>query len=149
VPENNLMPIEEKKVKEYNIKVAIHNHGPQDKRYPTPGSVYEKVKNLDKRIGLCMDIGHTMRAGVDPSDAAKKYRDRLYDLHIKDVTKATAAGKTIEIGHGVINFPRFLKTLIKIKYRGNASLEFEKDANDPLPGAAESVGYLRGVLAVI
>lgn len=149
VPEHNLLPMVEKKAKEYNIKVAIHNHGPNDKRYPTPGSVYKLIKNLDKHIGLCMDIGHTMRAGVDPADAAKKYRDRLYDIHVKDVTKATAAGKTIEVGRGVIDIPKFLRTLIKINYKGNASLEFEKDPNDPLPGAAESVGYLRGVLAVI
>ena len=149
VPDYNLLPLVEKKVKEYNITVAIHNHGPKDKIYPTPGSVYEKVKNLDKRIGLCMDIGHTMRAGVDPSDAAKKYRDRLYDIHVKDVTAATNEGQTIIIGRGIIDIPRFLRTLKKINYTGNASLEYEKDANDPLPGAAESVGYLRGVLALI
>ncbi len=149
VPSHELLPLVDKKVKEYDIIVAIHNHGPGDKVYPSPKSVYDKVKNLDKRIGLCMDIGHTQRIGVDPSDAAKKYKDRLFDVHIKDVTMSTPEGKTCEVGRGVIDIPKFLKTLKKIKYSGVVSLEYEKDADDPLAGAAESIGYTRGVLAVI
>lgn len=149
VPSHDLLPIVDKKVKEYNISVAIHNHGPGDEVYPSPQSVYDKIKNLDKRIGLCIDIGHTQRIGVDPSDAAKKFKDRLLDIHIKDVTEATSEGQTCQVGRGVIDIPKFLKTLIKIKYSGKVSLEYEKDADDPLAGAAESIGYLKGVLAVI
>ena len=149
VPEHNLLDLVNQKVKEYDIIVAIHNHGPGDERYPSPESVYTRVKNLDKRIGLCMDIGHTQRIGVDPSEAAIKYADRLLDVHVKDVTSSTKDGTTVEIGRGVIDIPKFLKTLIKINYTGNVSLEFEKDAEDPLPGAAESIGYLKGVLSVI
>ena len=104
---------------------------------------------LDQRIGLCIDIGHTKRLGLDPSEAAKKYADRLHDVHIKDVSAETAEGSTIEIGRGVIDIPKFLRTLQKIDYQGNVSFEFEKDGKDPLPGVAESVGYVRGVLSVI
>jgi sugar phosphate isomerase/epimerase len=149
VPAPKLLPLVDKKVKEYNIKVAIHNHGPTDKLYPTPASAYEKIKNLDRRIGLCNDIGHTQRAGVDPSVSAEKYADRLLDVHIKDVTAATAKGHGVEIGRGVIDIPRFLRTLLKINYAGIVSFEYEKDADDPLAGLAESVGYVRGVLAAI
>ena len=149
VPNHELLNMVNEKVDEYNIKVAIHNHGPGDKLYPTPESAYARIKNLDLRIGLCIDIGHTQRAGVDPSESAMKFADRLHDVHIKDVTAATKEGGTIEIGHGVIDIPKFLKTLIELYYKGSVSFEFEKDGKDPLPGVAESVGYVRGVLATI
>ncbi len=149
VPKPELLKLVDKKVRQYDIKVAIHNHGPTDKVYPTPASAYEKIKNLDKRIGLCNDIGHTQRAGVDPSVSVEKYADRLLDIHIKDVTEATAKGHGVEAGRGVIDIPRFLRTLVKIKYAGIVSFEYEKDADDPLAGLAESVGYVRGVLAAI
>ncbi len=149
VPKPELLKLVDKKVRQYDIKVAIHNHGPGDKTYPTPASAYEKIKNLDKRIGLCNDIGHTQRAGVDPSVSAEKYADRLLDVHIKDVTEATAKGHGVEVGRGVIDIPRFLRTLIKLNYEGIVSFEYEKDADDPLAGLAESVGYVRGVLAAI
>ena len=149
VPNHELLNMVNEKVDEYNIKVAIHNHGPGDKLYPMPESAYARIKNLDLRIGLCIDIGHTQRAGVDPSESAMKFADRLHDVHIKDVTAATKEGGTIEIGHGVIDIPKFLKTLIELDYKGSVSFEFEKDGKDPLPGVAESVGYVRGVLATI
>lgn len=149
VPVQNVLPLVDRKVKQYNIKVAIHNHGPGDKNYPTPQSAYEKVKNLDKRIGLCIDIGHTVRIGADPVRAAELYADRLHDVHIKDESEASPKGKAIEIGRGVIDIPRFLRTLIRTKYAGIVAFEYEKDPDDPLAGLAESVGYVRGVLAAL
>jgi inosose dehydratase len=149
VPEPGLLPLVEKKVREYDIKVAIHNHGPTDKVYPTPASAYERIKSLDKRIGLCNDIGHTQRAGVDPSASVEEFGDRLLDVHIKDVNLASAKGQSVEIGRGVIDIPRFLRTLLKIKYAGVVSFEYEKDENDPLAGLAESVGYVKGALTAI
>lgn len=149
VPEPDLLPLVNKKVKEYDIKVAIHNHGPTDKVYPVPATAHEKIKNLDRRIGLCNDIGHTIRAGVDPSVSIEKFADRLYDVHIKDVSAATAKGHAVECGRGVIDVPEVLRTLIKVNYAGVVSFEYEKDADDPMPGLAESVGYVRGALAAI
>ena len=149
VPKPELLSLVNDKVRQYDIKVAIHNHGPTDKVYPTPSSIIEKINNLDKRIGLCIDIGHTMRAGIDPSVPARKYADRLLDLHIKDVSEANRNGQAVEMGRGVIDIPEFFRTLISIGYDGKASFEYEKDAKDPLPGLAESVGYARGVLAAI
>ena len=149
VPQPDLLPLVNQKVKEYDIKVAIHNHGPTDKVYPVPATAYEKIKDLDERIGLCNDIGHTIRAGVDPSVSIKKYADRLHDVHIKDVTAANAKGGAVEVGRGVIDIPRVLWTLMEIGYAGMVSFEYEKDADDPLPGLAESVGYTKGALAVL
>lgn len=149
VPDHELLDLVDKKVREYDIQVAIHNHGPGDKLYPTPESVYEKIKDLDSRIGLCLDIGHTLRAGVDPADSATKFVNRLLDVHLKDVTAASSEGGPIEIGRGLIDIPQFIKTLLKDNFTGVASLEYEKDGKDPLPGAAESIGYIKGVLSMM
>ena len=149
VPEHNLLPLVEEKVKAYDIKLAFHNHGPGDKRYPSAESAYEKIKNMDLRMGLCLDIGHTQRLDIDPAKTASQFMDRLHDVHIKDVDKSAAEGQTIEIGRGVIDIPSFLKVLIEERYSGKVSFEFEKDGNDPLPGLAESVGYVRGCLDML
>lgn len=149
VPEHNLLQLVEEKVKAYDIKLAIHNHGPGDKRYPSPESAYEKIKHMDSRMGLCLDIGHTQRIGIDPAKSARQFMDRLHDVHIKDVDKAAAEGRTVEIGRGIIDIPSFLKILIERRYSGKVSFEFEKDGDDPLPGLAESVGYVRGCLDMI
>ncbi len=148
-PNPNLLQMVNKLVIKTGINLAIHNHGPDDEHYPTPESAYIRIKDLDPRVGLCIDIGHTQRSGVDPSESAKKYSDRLLDVHIKDVTAAAKEGQTVEIGHGVIDIPRFVKTVLELNYQGSVSFEFEKDPDDPLPGVAESVGYVRGVLAAI
>ena len=148
-PTPDMLALTEEKVKEYDIKVAIHNHGPGDERYPTPESAYEKIKAMDKRLGLCIDIGHTQRYGLDPAEQIKKYADRLLDVHLKDVSAATAEGTTVEAGRGVIDLPKVLRTLKEVQYAYVAAFEHEKDENDPLAGLAESVGYVRGVLAVI
>lgn len=146
VPNPELIDYTEEKVKQYNIRIAIHNHGPEDKLYPAPKIVYDLIRNRDSRMGLCMDIGHATRAGENPATAALTYKDRIFDLHIKDVTAAVKDGKAIEIGRGVIDFPALIKALNKIRYQGVCSIEFEKDMEDPLPGIAESTGYFRGVI---
>jgi inosose dehydratase len=149
MPMPDLLPLVNEKVQKYDIRVAIHNHGPGDKVFPTPDVAYEKIKKLDRRIGLCIDIGHTARNGIDPSQAAEQFADRLLDVHIKDINEATAAGHGVEVGRGVLDIPKFIRTLDKIRYAGFVSFEYEKDANDPLAGLAESVGYVRGVMAAI
>ena len=146
VPGHELLPLVNEKVKNTNIKLAIHNHGPGDKLYSSPADVYEKVKAFDQRIGLCIDIGHVQRIGLDPAVMLERYQDRLYDIHMKDVSKVSNEDTGVEIGRGIIDIPKVIKTLKKIKYKGNMAFEFEKDENDPLPGLAESVGYVRGVV---
>ncbi len=149
VPEHALLGRAERKVQETGIRLAIHNHGPGDLRYPTPASVLERVSKLDPRIGVCLDVGHCQRSGIDPARAAAACGPRLLDVHMKDVSAATAEGATVECGRGVIDLPRLLRTLIAIGFRGTASFEYEKDGGDPLAGLAESVGYVRGVIATL
>lgn len=149
VPNHELLDLVNQKAQEFDIRLAVHNHGPGDKLFPTPESVYQKIRGLDPRIGLCLDIGHTQRSTVDPAAAAEQFFDRLIDVHIKDVTASSADGGPIEVGRGVIDIPKLLRTLLKLGYAGTVSLEYEKDEKDPLAGAAESIGYIRGALAAI
>jgi sugar phosphate isomerase/epimerase len=146
-PNTELLSYVEEKVKVYNIWLAIHNHGPDNPLYPNAADIWEHVKELDKRVGMCIDIGHTTRDGRDPSADIKKFRDRVFDIHVKDVDKPSKEGKTVEMGRGIIDIPGVVATLRDIKYAGKCSLEFEKDMNDPLAGIAESIGYFRGVMA--
>jgi len=147
VPE--VLPALDEHVKKYDITVAIHNHGPGDRYFPTPQSVHDAVKSLDHRIGLCIDIGHTVRVGADLLGSIRNCGDRLFDLHIKDVTAATAQGKGTPVGRGIIDFPGLLRTLIDVNFKGVAAFEYEEQPDDPLPGLAESVGFMKGVLAMI
>lgn len=146
VPNPELLDYTEQKVKDTNIKIAIHNHGPEDKLYPSPKNAYDLIKNRDPRVGLCLDIGHSLRAGTEPSKAIRDYKTRLFDLHIKDVASTAKDAKAVEIGRGAINFPAVVKALKDINFQGMCSVEFEKDMTDPLAGIAESVGYFKGVI---
>jgi sugar phosphate isomerase/epimerase len=146
-PHPDSMPLLDAAVKEFDIRLAIHNHGPEDKRFPSPFDVWKAVQPYDKRIGLCIDVGHTTRAKVDPAEAIRKCRERLYDCHMKDIESAAADAKTIEGGRGVIDMAGCFRALLDINYPHLVSFEYEKDENDPLPGLAETVGYSRGLLA--
>lgn len=146
VPNHELLPLVEKYVKETDIRLAIHNHGPGDNVYPTPATVYEKIEKLDKRIGLCIDIGHVVRLGMNPIEAIKKYGHRMYDMHLKDVDGVVAKSESIQIGRGVIDIPKLMKALKEVNYQGVMSIEYEKDADNAEVGLSESVGYVRGIL---
>jgi len=146
VPNYELLPYTEKKVKEYNIKLAIHNHGPDNLLYPTASFIIDKIGNMDERMGICLDIGHNQRSGEDPAMAITKYHRRIFDMHIKDVTEASKEGKNLEVGRGIIDIPSVYRAIVKAKYSGVCSLEYEKDMNDPLVGLDESIGYINGVI---
>jgi len=149
VPNHELLEYVEGKVKQYDIKLAIHNHGPGDKLYPSAESAYNLIKKMDKRMGLCIDIGHTKRIDRNPEQDVKDFFDRVLDIHIKDVTAAAAEGKTCIIGRGVIDFPAFMKNVVDMGYKGTLALEYEAEADDPLPGMMESLGFTKGVLAMM
>lgn len=146
-PVREALPLLDKLVNEFEIRLAIHNHGPEDKVWPSPYDVWQAVQSYDARIGLCIDVGHTARCGVDPAEAIRKCAGRLYDLHLKDLDGTGPKAQPIEVGRGTLDIRKILASLIDIKYRYHVGLEHEKDANDPLPGVAESIGYIRGVLA--
>src|SRR5437867_7121618 len=147
-PSLEAIPFLDKMVKEFDIKLAIHNHGPEDKGFfPSPFDVMRAVEKFDKRIGLCIDVGHTARAGVDPADSILRCQERLYDLHMKDISALGDRNTPIEGGRGILDSKSIVAALLKIKYQGLVGFEYEKDAKDPVPGLAESVGYIKGLLA--
>ena len=147
-PRENAMPLLDKLVKEFDIKLAIHNHGPEDKGFfPSPYDVMKAVEKFDKRIGLCIDVGHTARAGVDPAESIIKCKERLYDLHLKDISALGNKNTPIEGGRGILDLTAILQALRKINFQGLAGYEYEKDGKDPLAGLAETLGYTKGLLA--
>lgn len=148
-PTARTLPMMEKFVKEYNIKAAVHNHGPSDKHFPTPASALALMKGMDARVGLCMDIGHTMRAGVDPVAAAKDAGARLLDMHTKDVHLSNGKWDGVDCGDGDIDLPGLFRQLQKMGYTGYCNLEYEVKANDKMPGMTKSFAFMRGVLAGI
>ena len=146
VPDYELIDYVIAKVKETGIRVAIHTHGPDGAAFPSIYKIMELVKDPSLGVGCCLDMGHSVRSGEDIAKIVRKYHQWIYDIHIKDETDASKAGKTWEMGRGVIDFKPIVKALRKVGYTGVISLEFEKNGNNPHPGVAESIGYLRGIL---
>lgn len=143
------LPTLDKVIRDYDLKAAIHNHGPNDKRFPSPLQVYDAIKGLDKRIGVCMDIGHTFRMHEDIVDDIKRTFDRLYSMHFKDLESDHVDAKGVPVGTGVMPIIGILRELVRSNYKGEVQLEYEVEAKDPVPGMAESFGYMRGVLQTI
>ncbi len=141
------LPKIEKMVKEYGISVAVHNHGPEDKIFPTPQSALKLMGGMDPRVGVCIDVGHTVRTGVDLVDTIRVAGSRLLDFHIKDLRIVKDAKSQCPVGDGAIPIVAMFKELKKRNYRGLIALEYEIDPNDPLQGMQKSFAYMRGVLA--
>jgi sugar phosphate isomerase/epimerase len=145
-PDPASMPILDKMVKEFDIRIAIHNHGPEDKKFPSPHEVWKAVQPYDHRIGLCIDIGHTARAKADPAVTILKYKERLYDLHFKDIASMEPEGETVPGGRGVLNLREVIKALMKIKYSNLLAVEYEGSEDDPVAEVAETIGYAKGLI---
>ncbi len=137
----------ERFVKEYDIKIAIHNHGPEDKFFPSPFDVLKAIKDMDPRIGFCIDVGHAARANANLVEAIHATGPRLYDMHIKDLANFTSRESQVAVGEGILPIHDIFKALIDIKYPGFVDLEYEINGDNPMPGVIESMAYMRGVLA--
>jgi sugar phosphate isomerase/epimerase len=146
-PTPETLPRIEKFVKEYDIRIAIHNHGPEDKLWHSPLDVLNAVKKYDPRIGCCIDIGHTVRAGVDVVKAIHEVGPRLYNMHTKDLTSFTSKESQVTVGDGIMPMREIFQALIATNYKGFVDLEYEVHGDDPLPGVIGSFAYMRGVLA--
>ena len=146
-PTPDTLPRIEKYVKEYDIRIAIHNHGPEDKLFPSPLDVLKSIKNMDPRIGCCIDVGHTVRAGTDLVEAIHAVGPRLFNVHIKDLTSFQNKESQVAVGEGIMPVREMYQALIAEKYKGSVDLEYEVHADDPMPGVIGSFAYMRGVLA--
>jgi sugar phosphate isomerase/epimerase len=142
-----ILPRVERHAKQYDIKVAIHNHGPEDPHFPSPYDVLKAVKDMDPRVGLCIDIGHTARTGTNVVQAIADAGPRLLDMHAKDLRDMKEKESQCIVGEGAMPIPAIFRQLVAMKYPGYVNLEYEIDADDPLPGMQRSFAYMRGVLA--
>ncbi|HET6568823.1 MAG TPA: sugar phosphate isomerase/epimerase [Rhodothermales bacterium] len=142
-----ILPRIEKFVKMYDIKAAIHNHGPEDHHYHAPADALKYIKDMDPRMGLCVDVGHTARTGTDPVQAIADAGSRVLDMHMKDLADMMVKESQVAVGEGKMPIPDIFRELIKLNYPGYVNLEYEIHADDPLPGMQQSFSYMRGVLA--
>ena len=127
-PTPETLPRLEKFVKEYDIRIAIH-------------------KGMDPRIGCCIDVGHTVRAGTDVVQAIREVGPRLFNVHMKDLANFQNKESQVAVGDGIMPVRNMFEALIAIKYPGFVDLEYEIHADDPMPGVIASFAYMRGVLA--
>jgi inosose dehydratase len=147
-PDRDALLLTERFVREYDIRLAFHNHGPEDTIFPSPFDVWNAVQPYDERMGLCIDVGHTARAGLDPADAILKCHSRLYDVHLKDTVAAVGQKKDhpVIVGHGRLDIRSIFAALLQVRYDHQVGLEYEVETPDPVPGASQSFGYMRGML---
>jgi sugar phosphate isomerase/epimerase len=146
-PTPETLPRIEKFVKEYDIRIAIHNHGPEDKLWHSPLDVLKAVKGMDPRIGCCIDVGHTVRAGTDVVQAIREAGPRLFNVHMKDLANFQNKESQVAVGEGIMPVRNMFEALIATKYAGFVDLEYEIHPDDPMPGVIASFAYMRGVLA--
>src|SRR4029077_13143175 len=146
-PAPETLPRIEKFVKEYDIRFAIHNHGPEDKIWHSPLDVLKAVKDMDPRIGCCIDVGHTARAGADVVHAICEAGPRLFNVHIKDLSNFQSKESQVAVGDGSMPVPKIFNALKAMKYQGFVDLEYEIHPDDPMPGVIASMAFMRGVLA--
>src|ERR1700731_5485032 len=146
-PAPETLPRIEKFVKEYDIRIAIHNHGPEDKLWHSPLDVLKAVKGMDPRIGCCIDVGHTVRSGTDVVQAIREVGPRLFNVHMKDLTDFQSRESQVAVGDGIMPVQKILEALIATGYKGFVDLEYEIQPNDPMPGVSSSFVHMRGVMA--
>ncbi len=145
-PTPDTLPRIEPFVKEYDICLAIHNHGPEDKLFPAPLDVLKAIKDMDPRIGCCIDVGHAARAGANLVETIHEVGPRLYNMHVKDLTSFLSKESQVAVGEGILPFREMFQALIEIDYKGFVDLEYEIHPDDPMPGVIESFAFMRGVL---
>lgn len=150
VESESALDILEKLVREYDIRAAIHNHGPDmPKLFPTAEAIMARIKNRDHRIGICLDIGHEQRAGLDPVEAIRKFGDRIYDVHLKNIHAADKTGHAVQGPRGVLDIRGVFEALAEVGYDGVCHIEYERDFENNAMGLAESFGFYRGVLTCV
>jgi len=143
----SMLPRIEKFARQYDIKIAIHNHGPEDPNFPSPFDVLKAVKGMDPRVGLCIDWGHTVRAGADVVRATADAGGRLHDMHAKDLRDFSSVDSQCVVGEGKMPVAEIFRQLRSMRYSGYVNLEYEIEPDNPLPGMRQSIAYMRGVVS--
>jgi len=144
-PDN--LPRIERFARQYDIRIAIHNHGPEDKLWASPLDILKAIRTMDARIGCCIDVGHTVRAGTDVVQAIRAVGPRLFNVHMKDLADPHDKESQVAVGQGILPIPKIFKALLEVNYRGFVDLEYEIHPDDPMPGVISSFAFMRGVIS--
>jgi len=146
-PEYDDYSLLERMVREYNIKIAVHNH-PLPTKYARPETVLEHVKGREERIGSCADTGHWMRTGVNPVEAIRLLKGRIIDVHLKDLNEfGTMKAYDVPFGQGKANIHDILAELTLQNYGGFLSIEHEneKEIDNPSPSIIKGIEYIKSI----
>ena len=144
-PDN--LPRIERFARQYDIRIAIHNHGPEDKLWASPLDILKAIRTMDARMGCCIDVGHTVRAGTDVVQAIRAVGPRLFNVHMKDLADPHDKESQVAVGQGILPIPKIFKALLEVNYRGFVDLEYEIHPDDPMPGVISSFAFMRGVIS--
>ena len=144
-PDN--LPRIERFARQYDIRIAIHNHGPEDKLWASPLDILKAIRTMDARMGCCIDVGHTVRAGTDVVQAIRAVGPRLFNVHMKDLADPHDKESQVAVGQGILPIPKIFKALLEVNYRGFVDLEYEIHPDDPMPGVICSFAFMRGVIS--
>lgn len=126
----------------YQINLAIHNH-PNPSHYWNPEIALNAIKGKSSRLGLCADIGHWLRSGLDPVASLKKAEGHVLHLHMKDLNEKSKDAHDVHWGTGVCNVDGIIKELKRQKFKGAISAEYEHNWNNNRGDVAQSVKYFR------
>jgi sugar phosphate isomerase/epimerase len=135
-------------VKEFDIRVAIHNHGPTH-RYNKAVDVLAAIEKHDARIGACADLGHFIRSGERPTEVIRLLAGRLYGVHLKDFAEMREKTKGVILGQGHLDAPAVMAALVQVGFPadGALSIEYEENPQNPLDGLRECVRVARDAIA--
>ena len=140
----------DKLVREFDIRYAIHNHGPASpEMFPDVEYGWNLVKDLDRRVGFCIDVGWEYGCGKDPAATIRKYADRIYDAHIKNFEVGKPNGSAVPLPRGKIDLAKVFQAFADVGYDGVCSLEYERDFEDNLLAVVECIAYERGILELL
>jgi inosose dehydratase len=120
-------------VKEFDIRIAIHNHGPGH-RYNRVVDVLKAIEGYDERIGACADLGHFIRSGENATEVVRLLKGRLYGIHLKDFAEMKEQAQGVILGKGHLDVEGVLDALLAVDFPadGALSLEYEENPHDPI-----------------
>lgn len=141
-PNPDALDLLDKLCDEYDITASIHDHGPDDKHWGHISQIEAGIKDHNKKIGLCNDTGHFVRAGDDPLEACHRLKDRMYAMHLKDFKKdANGKWQDCILGEGDLDVDAIVKFLLDMKFRGVLAIEYEGGA--PVESVKKSLERLK------
>lgn len=142
-----VMDVVEKLAKEYNIKVAIHNHPGPKNFYWNPDTVLAAVKGRSPLLGACADVGHWVRSGLDPVECLRKLEGRVITLHFKDLNEPGPKAHDVPWGTGISNAKGMLAELKRQHFKGAICVEYEFNWENSAAEIAESVKWFNATCA--